>query len=128
DEGAAFLAMPIRPFKLRQGGCTIGAFGYEHLGAPLDHESSDGRAVSMGGTLSDITGGHDLLMILSILTVSQVVLFLQNDCARYSSHWDLAMTSPTETALTFVVVKSLAIVGSAFAAVLFLAVVGAKRG
>jgi hypothetical protein len=38
------------------------------------------------------------------------------------------MTPPPETALTFVVVKSLAIVGSAFAAVLFLAVVGAKRG
>ena len=40
---------------------------------------------------------------------------------------DPDMTSPTETALTLVVVKSLAIVGSAFAAVLFLAVVGAKR-
>jgi hypothetical protein len=37
------------------------------------------------------------------------------------------MTSPTETALTLVVVKSLAIVGSAFAAVLFLAAVGVKR-
>lgn len=37
------------------------------------------------------------------------------------------MTLPTETALTLVVVKSLAIVGSAFAAVLFLAAVGSKR-
>ena len=38
------------------------------------------------------------------------------------------MTLPTETALTIVLVKSLAIVGSAFAAILFLAVVGAKKG
>jgi hypothetical protein len=37
------------------------------------------------------------------------------------------MTSSTETALTLVVVKSLAIVGSAFATVLFLAVIGVKR-
>jgi hypothetical protein len=37
------------------------------------------------------------------------------------------MTSPTETALTLVVVKSFAIVGSAFATVLFFAFVGTKR-
>jgi len=37
------------------------------------------------------------------------------------------MTSPAETALTLVVVKSVAIVGSAFAAVLFLAVVGVRK-
>jgi hypothetical protein len=69
-----------------------------------------------------------LLMALSIFTVSHVGALIQNGCSCYSSHWDFAMTAPTETALTFVVVKSLAIVGSAFAAVLFLAVVGAKRG
>lgn len=56
------------------------------------------------------------------------VHFIQNGCACHPSHWDFAMTPPPETALTFVVVKSLAIVGSAFAAVLFLAIVGAKRG
>jgi hypothetical protein len=37
------------------------------------------------------------------------------------------MTSPAETALTLVVVKSVAIVGSAFAAVLFLAAVGVRK-
>ena len=37
------------------------------------------------------------------------------------------MSSPAETALTFVFIKSVAIVGSAFAAVLFLAVVGARK-
>ena len=37
------------------------------------------------------------------------------------------MTSPAETALTLVVVKSLAIVGSAFVSVLLLALFGAKR-
>jgi hypothetical protein len=57
-----------------------------------------------------------------------LVHFIQNECDCYSSHWDFAMTPPPETALTFVVVKSLAIVGSAFAALLFLAIVGAKRG
>jgi len=38
------------------------------------------------------------------------------------------MTSPAETALTLVVVKVVAIVGSALATVLFLAVMGTKRG
>jgi hypothetical protein len=106
----------------------IGASGDEHQGAPLDHESSDGMAVSMGRKLSNITGRHDLPASLSLFTVSEVVHFIHNGCAYYSSHGDFAMTLPTETALTIVVVKSLAIVGSAFAAVLFLAVVGAKRG
>lgn len=69
-----------------------------------------------------------MLTALSIFTVSYVGALVQNGCACYSSHWDFAMTLPTETALTIVVVKSLAIVGSAFAATLFLAVVGAKKG
>jgi hypothetical protein len=106
----------------------IGASGDKHQGAPLDHESSNGRQFQWGRKLSNITGGNDALMALSIFTVSHVGGLIQNDCAFYSSHWDFAMTLPTETALTIVVVKSLAIVGSAFAAVLFLAVVGAKRG
>jgi hypothetical protein len=38
------------------------------------------------------------------------------------------MTSPAETALTMVVIKAVAIVGSALAAVLFLAVIGVKKG
>ena len=37
------------------------------------------------------------------------------------------MTSPAETALTLVVVKSVAIVGSALATVLLLALFGAKK-
>ena len=37
------------------------------------------------------------------------------------------MTSPAESALTLVVVKSVAIVGSALMAVLFLAVFGARK-
>jgi hypothetical protein len=50
----------------------IGASGEEHQGAPLDHESSDGRAASMGRKLSNITGSHDFLKALSIFTVSHV--------------------------------------------------------
>lgn len=65
---------------------------------------------------------------LSIFTVSCTRIILHNRCQNSSRYLDSDMTSPTETALTLVVVKSLAIVGSAFAAVLFLAVVGAKRG
>jgi hypothetical protein len=38
------------------------------------------------------------------------------------------MTLSAETALTLVVVKAVAIVGSALAVVLFLAVVGVKKG
>jgi hypothetical protein len=38
------------------------------------------------------------------------------------------MTSPPEIALTMVVIKAVAIVGSALAAVVFLAVVGARKG
>jgi hypothetical protein len=38
-----------------------------------------------------------------------------------------SMTSPAETALTLVVVKTLAIVGSALVSVLLLALFGAKR-
>jgi hypothetical protein len=72
DERTAFLAMPIRPFELRQGSRMIGASGDEHQGAPLDHESSDGRAASMGRKLSNITGSHDFLKALSIFTVSHV--------------------------------------------------------
>jgi hypothetical protein len=73
--------------------------------------------------LSDITGPQPLLTVLSLFTVPGTPQLLQNSLV-----WNFAMTSPTETALTLVVVKSLAIVGSAFAAVLFLAVVGTKRG
>ena len=65
---------------------------------------------------------------LSTLTVSGLKQFVQNSFVRNSSRdRDVVMTLPTETALTLVVVKSLAIVGSAFAAVLFLAAVGTKR-
>ena len=79
--------------------------------------------------LSDITGREPLLTILSLFTVSAPAQFIQNGLVRNSFHdWNFVMTAPTETALTLVVVKSLAIVGSAFAAVLFLAVVGTKRG
>ena len=128
DEGTAFLAMPIRPFELRQGSRTIGTSGDEHQGAPLDHESTNSRQLRWGRKLSNITGTDDVLTALSMFTVSYVGALIQNGCACYSSHWDFAMTLPTETALTIVVVKSLAIVGSAFAAILFLAVVGAKKG
>jgi hypothetical protein len=81
DKGTAFLAMPIRPFKLRQGSRTIGASGDEHQGAPLDHESSDGRAISMGRKLSNITGRDDVLTALSIFTVSHLGALIQNGCA-----------------------------------------------
>ncbi len=65
---------------------------------------------------------------LLTLTVSGLKQFVQNSFVRNSSRdRDVVMTLPTETALTLVVVKSLAIVGSAFAAVLFLAAVGTKR-
>jgi hypothetical protein len=46
---------------------------------------------------------------------------------NFHTTWSSAMTVPTETALTLVVVKSFAIVGSAFATVLFFAFVGTKR-
>jgi hypothetical protein len=38
------------------------------------------------------------------------------------------MTSPAETALTLVVIKAVGIAGSALAVVLFLAVLGVKKG
>ena len=62
--------MPIRSFQSRCGSLPIGACGDEHQGAPLDDESSDRKAASRNGELSDVTG-IDSLTSLSVLTVSR---------------------------------------------------------
>jgi len=143
--------MPKRPFHLWPGGRTVSASGDEHQGAPRYQDWRDGREASIVGELSNITGtksvasrrhlacrpiaGDDLRIRvskivrtgLSIVTGSQIRRIVKNSYATNSSPPGFSMTSPAETALTLVVVKSVAIVGSALVAVLLLAVVGTKR-
>jgi hypothetical protein len=81
----------------------------------------------MDRELSDVTGGKNRSPHCQFLQFPASARFIQNCFAQLSHDWSSAMTSPTETALTLVVVKSFAIVGSAFATVLFFAFVGTKR-
>ena len=151
DKRATFLAMPKRPFQLWPGGRTIGAAGDEHQGAPRYQDWRDGREGSIAGELSDITGTMAVASrrYIGSRTIEpmtsgceSVRLFAHTvNCDRFAKEKNdseficnelfkppgFSMTSPAETALTLVVVKSVAIVGSALVAVLLLAVVGAKR-
>src|SRR5271154_4469483 len=119
--------MPICSLQSRYGGLSIGAPGDEHPAPPLGHVSWHATAASMARGTVRCYRRQEPLTSLAVLTVSRIGTIHSEWLRSTFTRLEFSMTSPTETALTLVVVKSFAIVGSAFATVLFFAFVGTRR-
>ena len=122
--------MPERPRRRGCGERMTGASGNEHWGRSSLLQWRDSRCPCVTWELSDITG-LDCMRTSASPPVNSYSFSRQTIQLRMKSEkwfaFGVSMTSPAETAMTFAIVKSAVIVGTALATVLVLALVGAKR-